>query len=144
METGIVLRAVAIIFIVSTHIGFFTWEGTAHVLMAVAGYNFARFQLTGARRSRFRRQLRSVARIVAPSVAVIGLAFAVTDSYTWANVFLLNPVLGPEGWTDYSRFWFIEILVHILIGLAALLAIPAVDRAQRRWPLGVPPRPGGR
>lgn len=138
METGIALRAVAIIFIVSTHIGFFKWEGTAHVLMAVAGYNFARFQLAGTRGTRFRRQLRSIARIVAPSVAVIGLAFAVTDTYTWANVFLLNPILGPEGWTDYSRFWFIEVLVHILIGLAALLAIPGADRAQRRWPLAFP------
>ncbi|MFY9633516.1 MAG: AMP-binding protein [Cellulosimicrobium cellulans] len=136
METGIVLRAIAIIFIVSTHIGFFHWEGTAHVLIAVAGYNFARFQLTGKRRTRLRRQLRSVARIVVPSVAVIGFAFAVTDTYTWANVFLLNPLLGPEGWTDYSRFWFIEILVHILLGLATLLAIPAADRAQRRWPFG--------
>ena len=134
METGIVLRAVAIICIVSTHIGFFHWQGTAHVLMAVAGYNFARFQLSGTRTARLRRQLRSIARIVMPSVAVIGLAFAVTDKYAWYNVFLLNPLLGPEGWTDRSRFWFVEILVHILIGLAAVLAIPAVDRAVRRWP----------
>ncbi|CCQ45089.1 AMP-binding enzyme family protein [Pseudarthrobacter siccitolerans] len=138
IETGIVLRAVAIIFIVSTHIGFFHWEGTAHVLIAVAGYNFARFQLSGTRRARFRRQLRSIGRIVVPSVAVIGLAFALTDTYTWANVFLLNTLLGPEGWTDYSRFWFIEILVHILLGLAALLAVPAVDRALRRWPWAFP------
>lgn len=134
METGIVLRAVAIICIVSTHIGFFHWQGTAHVLMAVAGYNFARFQLSGTRTARLRRQLRSIARIVLPSVAVIGLAFAVTDKYAWYNVFLLNPLLGPEGWTDRSRFWFVEILVHILIGLAAVLAVPAVDRAVRRWP----------
>ena len=38
MRTGIVLRAVAIVFIVSTHFKFFEWEGTAHVLMALAGY----------------------------------------------------------------------------------------------------------
>lgn len=134
METGIVLRAVAIIAIVSTHIGFFHWQGTAHVLMAVAGYNFARFQLSGTRTERFRRHLRSVARIVVPSVAVISLAFAVTDKYALHNVFLLNALLGPEGWSDYSRFWFVEILVHILLGLALLLAVPAVDRAVRRWP----------
>ncbi|MFC9772083.1 MULTISPECIES: AMP-binding protein [unclassified Pseudarthrobacter] len=138
METGTVLRAVAIVFIVSTHIGFFHWEGTAHVLMAVAGYNFARFQLTGTRRSRLRRQLRSIARIVVPSVAVIGVAFTVTETYAWPNLFLLNTLLGPEGWTDYSRFWFVEILVHILIGLAVLLAVPAADRAQRRWPWAFP------
>ncbi|WP_324642897.1 AMP-binding protein [Pseudarthrobacter sp. LT1] len=133
-ETGIVLRAVAIVAIVSTHIGFFHWQGTAHVLMAVAGYNFARFQLSGSRRERFRRHLRSIARIVVPSVAVIGLAFAVTDKYAWHNVFLLNTLLGPPGWSDYSRFWFVEILVHVLIGLAFLLAVPAVDRVVRRWP----------
>jgi acyl-CoA synthetase (AMP-forming)/AMP-acid ligase II len=94
METGIVLRAVAIICIVSTHIGLFHWQGTAHVLMAVAGYNFARFQLSGTRTARLRRQLRSVARIVVPSVAVIALAVAVTDQYSWYNVFLLNPCWG--------------------------------------------------
>jgi acyl-coenzyme A synthetase/AMP-(fatty) acid ligase len=138
METGIVLRAVAIVFIISTHIGWFSWEGTAHVLMAVAGFNFARFQLGGTRPGRLRRQLKTVARIVVPSVAVIGLAFAVTDTYSWANVFLLNAVLGPEGWSDFSRFWFVEVLVHILLGVAALLAIPAADRAQRRWPWAFP------
>ncbi len=134
METGIVLRAVAIIFIVSTHIGWFTWEGMAHVLLAVAGFNFARFQLSGAPIARLGRQLRTVARIMVPSIAVIGFAFAVTDTYSWANVFLLNSVLGPEGWTNSSRFWFVEMLVHILLGVAALLSIPAVRRAQRRWP----------
>ncbi|KRE91832.1 AMP-binding protein [Arthrobacter sp. Soil764] len=134
METGIVLRAVAIIAIVSTHIGFFHWQGTAHVLMAVAGYNFARFQLTGNRMERFRRHLRSIARIVVPSVAVIALAFAVTDKYALHNVFLLNALVGPEGWSDYSRFWFVEVLVHILTGLALVLAVPAVDRLVRRWP----------
>ncbi|CAI3794371.1 AMP-binding protein [Pseudarthrobacter sp. MM222] len=138
METGIVLRAVAIFFIISTHVGWFSWEGTAHVLMAVAGFNFARFQLSGPPRARLGRQLRSIARIVVPSVAVIGLAFAVTDTYSWANVFLLNSLLGPEGWNDFSRFWFVEMLVHILLGVAALLAIPAADRAQRRWPLAFP------
>ena len=138
METGIVLRAVAIIFIVATHIKFFSWEGTAHVLMAVAGYNFARFQLTGSRRERLRRQMRAVTRIVVPSVLVIGVAFAVTDDYGWHNVFLLNSIVGPQGWTDMSRFWFVEVLVHILIGLALLLAIPAVDRAARRWPWAFP------
>lgn len=143
METGIVLRAVAIVFIVSTHVGLFHWEGTAHVLIAVAGYNFARFQLAGSRRARLRRQLKAVARIALPSVAVIGVAFAVTDDYGWHNIFLLNTLVGPQGWTDMSRFWFIEILVHMLLGMALLLAIPALDRAQRRWPWLLPVVLGG-
>ncbi|HEX9228784.1 MAG TPA: AMP-dependent synthetase, partial [Arthrobacter sp.] len=63
---------------------------------------------------------------------------AVTDEYSWANVFLLNSLLGPEGWTDFSRFWFVEALVHILFGVAVLLAVPAVGRAECRWPWAVP------
>ena len=138
METGIVLRAVAIVFIVSTHFKFFDWEGTAHVLMALAGYNFARFQLSGSRKERLLRQLRTIGRLVMPSVVVIAVAFVLTDDYGWHNVFLLNSLLGPQGWTDMSRFWFVEVLVHILLGLAVLLAIPAAHRAQRRWPWGFP------
>lgn len=134
LETGILLRAVAIVFIVSTHIGLFSWQGTAHVLMGLAGYNFARFQLAGTRHERLCRQLRTVTRITVPSIVVIGIAFAVTDSYSWANVFLLNTILGPPGWTNYAHFWFVEALVYILLGLAALLAIPAVDRVWRRGP----------
>lgn len=138
LETGIVLRAAAIIFIVSTHVGLFSWQGTAHVLMGLAGYNFARFQLAGTRRARLRRHLRTVVRIVVPSVVVIWIAFAASDTYSWANVFLLNAILGPPGWTDYSRFWFVEVLVYILLALAVLLAVPAVDRACRRWPWAFP------
>lgn len=47
-DTSIVLRAVSIVLIISAHIGLFSWPGTAHVLMAVAGFNFARFQLAGS------------------------------------------------------------------------------------------------
>lgn len=138
LETGIVLRAVAIVFIVSTHVGLFSWQGTAHVLMAVAGYNFARFQLTGERLPRLRRQLRSLGRIVVPSVVFIAAAYWLTDQYSPANIVLLNAIIGPESVTTQWHFWFVEILVYILAATAALLAIPWADRAQRRFPLAFP------
>ncbi|MFC9335143.1 AMP-binding protein [Arthrobacter sp. NPDC057009] len=138
LETSIVLRAVAIVLIVSTHVGLLTWPGMAHVLMAVAGYNFARFQLGGERLPRLRRQLSSLARVALPSIAFIGVAYLLTDKYTLANILLLNSVVGPEEVTTQWHFWFIEVLVYILLGMAALLAIPWVDRAERRFPLLFP------
>lgn len=138
LETGIVLRAVAIVFIVSTHVGLFTWQGTAHVLMAVAGFNFARFQLTGGRLPRLRRQLRSIGRIVVPSVAFIAVAYLLTDKYTPANIVLLNAIVGPEAVTTQWHFWFVEVLVYILAATAALLAVPWADRAERRFPWAFP------
>jgi acyl-CoA synthetase (AMP-forming)/AMP-acid ligase II len=138
LETSIVLRAVSIVLIVSTHVGFFSWQGTAHVLMAVAGYNFARFQLSGERLARLRRQLASLARVVIPSMAFIGVAYLLTDRYSLANVVLLNAIIGPEAVTTQWHFWFVEILVYLLAGTILLLAVPWADRAERRFPFLFP------
>ncbi len=138
LETGIVLRAVSIVLIVSTHIGFLHWPGMAHVLMAVAGFNFARFQLAGDRVPRLRRHGASLARIVLPSVAFIGFAYLITDKYSPANVVLLNAVIGPEEVTTQWHFWFVEVLVYLLAGITALLAVPWIDRAEKRFPLVLP------
>ncbi|MFW6091532.1 MAG: AMP-binding protein [Actinomycetota bacterium] len=135
VEASVALRAAAIVMIVGTHIGLLSARGGAHVLLAVAGFNFARFQVTSAeRRQRLRRQFASIARIVAPSVAFIAAAYLVTTDYDLANIVLLNRILGPETWASTWHFWFVEVLVHTLVVMAAVLAIPWVDRMERRFP----------
>ncbi|WRH26521.1 AMP-binding protein [Arthrobacter sp. JZ12] len=138
VETSIVLRAIAIILIISTHIGLFRWEGTAHVLMAAAGYNFARFQLQGEGMERLGRQLTSLARIVVPSMAVIALGYVITDHYSVANIFLLNALLGPQEVTPEWHFWFVEVLTYLLVCVIALLAVPPVAKLERRFPFAFP------
>jgi hypothetical protein len=71
-------------------------------------------------------------------MAFIAVAFLVTDNYTPANILLLNAVLGPEAVTTQWHFWFIEILVYLLLGSMALVAVPWADRAERRFPLLFP------
>ncbi|OAE02826.1 AMP-binding protein [Arthrobacter sp. OY3WO11] len=138
MDTSIVLRAVGIFLIASTHIGLFSWQGMAHVLFAAAGFNFARFQLSGDRMPRLRRQLTSVARIAVPSMVFIAFAYLVTDRYSLLNIVLLNAVLGPEQVTTQYHFWFIEVMVYILLAMTALLSIPWLHRAERRFPFVFP------
>ena len=135
LETSVALRASAILLIVGTHAQLLTVLGSAHVLFAVVGFNFARFQLTGGdRQARLRHQLSSVARVVVPAVLWIGAVHVVTGAYSGANVALLNSVVGPSGWDSTWHFWFIEMLVYILLAMAALSAVPWFDRAERRWP----------
>ncbi|MEO5316904.1 AMP-binding protein [Pseudarthrobacter sp. CC12] len=138
IDTSIALRAVGIIFIVSTHIGLFEWQGMAHVLIAAAGYNFARFQLSGQGMPRLRRQLVSIGRIVVPAMAFIAFAFLVTDRYSLANIVLLNAILGPVEVTTQWHFWFIEDIVYILLAMSALLAVPWINRTERRYPFLYP------
>jgi acyl carrier protein len=138
MDTSIVLRAVGIFLIVGTHVGLFHWQGMAHVLIAAAGFNFARFQLAGEGLPRLRRQLTSVARIAVPSIVFIAFAYLVTDRYGLVNIVLLNSILGEEQVTTQSHFWFIEVMVYILLAMTALLSIPWLHRAERRFPFVFP------
>jgi hypothetical protein len=112
-------------------------QGGAHVLLTVAGFNLARFQLSSpTRRQRTRHVFASVARVAVPSMVWIAAAGALTGMYGVANVFLLNGVFGSDGWTLRWQFWFLEALVWTLVAIGAGLAVPAVDRLERRAPFG--------
>jgi hypothetical protein len=138
VETSVLLRALAIAVIVLTHAGVLEVRGGAHVLLAVAGYAFARFQLAGPRRSdRVAHVLESVTRIALPSAVWIGLLVLVDDRYTGWNAALLTSVAGDDVDAQW-RYWFVEALVHLLAGVAVLLCLPAFDRLERARPFAVP------
>ncbi|MGP3982331.1 AMP-binding protein [Streptomyces sp. KR80] len=139
LETGVALRAVAIVLIVGTHIPVFFLQGGAHVLLGVAGFNFARFHLTSAeRRERIRHAWNAIARIAVPSMAWITVAVLFADGYDLENAVLLNTVLGPhEGRQEY-HYWFVEALIYFLVAVVTCLTVPALDRMERRFPFGFP------
>ena len=68
IETSVVLRALSIVMVVGTHIKLFTVSGGAHLLLGIAGYNYARFR--GGPADRFR----SIARIAVPSMVWLAIA----------------------------------------------------------------------
>jgi acyl carrier protein len=139
VETNVVLRALAIVMIVGSHSNLFTLLGGAHLLVGLAGFNFGRFQVTDRPRAeRVRGVLASLPPIVVPSVLWLSFAAATSAKYGWENVLLLNGVLGTRSWSEAWHYWFIEALVWTLVGVAALLAVPWVDRVERRWPFWLP------
>ncbi len=126
VETTVVLRAAAIVLIVGSHTRWWHQPGGAHALLAVAGFNFARFQL------RSPRKVSSIARIAAPSILWIGAVAAISTEFGWAHALLVNDLFGAR----HSRwaYWFVEALVQILIPLTVLFAVPAAARFERRRP----------
>lgn len=138
VDTGVVLRAVSIVLIAGTHIGVFTVRGGAHLLLAVAGFNFARFHLTDAdRRQRIRHVARSVARIAVPTSIYLAFVVLLLGTYSWKNILLLNEAFGRRTGV-HTYLWFIETLVYILLALLLVLSVPAVDRWERRLPFMIP------
>ncbi|MGA4862204.1 AMP-binding protein [Streptomyces lavendulocolor] len=139
LETSVALRAVAIVCVVGSHIPIFEIRGGAHLLLAVAGFNFARFLVTSAkRRARVRNAVRSIGRIALPCMAWTAFALLVSDDYDWTNLLLLHNALMPQDMGPGIHLWFVEALVYILLTMLALLALPAVDRLERRFPYGLP------
>jgi acyl-coenzyme A synthetase/AMP-(fatty) acid ligase len=135
LETGIVLRAAAILAIVGSHTDLWNVMGGAHLLLVVAGFGLARFQLSAdTRRERVRLGAASLLLLWLPAAAWLGTVALLTGGYRPATVFLLNGLLGSDTWTDQWQLWFLEALVWTVAGLLALTGVPAFDRVERRAP----------
>lgn len=137
VETAAVLRAVAIVLIVASHVDLIDVMGGAHVLLGIAGYNLARFQLGGRdRRERVAGLLRSARELVIPTVVWVAGVALVTGKYHLGTVLLVNNVVGARHWNTQWHFWFLEALLWTSLVLAAALAVPAVHRLEQRHPFG--------
>ncbi|NGY64461.1 AMP-binding protein [Lentzea sp. NEAU-D13] len=124
IDTTIVLRALAILLIVGSHVGFFKLLGGAHLLLVVAGWNLARFLLPAAPT----RILRAAAFIAVPTSLWLTYRVAATDDVTIDNVLLVNNFtrVGAAG------YWFVEVVVHVLLLCALVFAVPAIRRWEQR------------
>ncbi|GFG49795.1 AMP-dependent synthetase [Mycolicibacterium agri] len=135
LETSVALRAAAIVLIVGSHATLYEMWGGAHLLLGIAGYNFARFCLTPVPRVQRMRHLRNtIGWIVVPSVIWIAIALVITDDYHWTNLLLAEKFFGPPHSMTAGRLWFVEVLVWILIALTLVCWLPAADRWERRRP----------
>lgn len=130
VESTVALRTGSVGLIVATHADLTDLRGGAHLLLAIAGWNFARFQLPATPR----RLTASVGRIVVPTLLWLTLLVAVTDDYAPHNLLLLHSQLGPEAWSPQWRYWFVEALVPLLVVAGAALCLPGVRRLERRRP----------
>jgi hypothetical protein len=139
LETSVVLRAVAIVLIVGTHAHVFRLQGTAHALLVLVGYNMARFRMGDEPRAeRTRGLLTAAARVLAPTLAVVGSVHLLTGQYATSTVGLANWLFGEAELGPNWRFWFIEAVVVGLLATTVLLATPWGDRLQRRHPFALP------
>lgn len=139
LETSVLLRALAVVAVVASHIGVFNIRGGAHVLLAIAGYTFARFHLNhrdSAHRDSggaTRHALLSFRRIIAPAMAWLLCLVIFTDDYR-PQVLLHNSWLSSNADDPEWRYWFIEAIALILIAAIAAMAVPALRNAEKRAP----------
>ncbi len=140
LDTTIALRAIGICLVVATHMRITHVPGGAHTLLAVAGYNLARFMAplpTAA--ERIRAGLRTASRAAFPTMVWVAVGMVVFGSYSVGTLLLVNNYVGPSSHRgDHWHFWFIEVFVHLVLLASLLTAVPAVRRLDQRFGYLVP------
>jgi hypothetical protein len=139
VDTTALLRAVGILAVVATHMRLRHVPGGSHLMLAVVGYNFARFLLPIAdTRDRLRSVGRAVARVAVPTL-LWTLGFMLLGQYTWTTLTLANNYIGPSSHAgNHWHFWFVEVLVHLTVIVTLLTVIPGVRRIELRAPYAFP------
>lgn len=136
METSVVVRAIAITLIVVTHMRLYRLAGGAHTLLAVLGWNIARFQLLPADvPGRLRRAAATIGRVAVPTSAWIGLNMVLAGGYSVGALLLVNNYTGDAARRGGRwEYWYFEAFVQIMAVVAVVFSIGAVRRAERRAP----------
>ena len=136
LDTTVALRALAIVLIVASHVDLVGLEGGAHLLLALAGFNFARFQLSapGGARTRLRHGLAGLTQLVVPAVLWVGGVALVLGSYDLTTVLFVREVVNGSEWDDQWQLWFLESLVWLTAAALAVTTLPVLHRLERRTP----------
>ena len=129
VESSIVLRVMATVTVLGTHVGIFTFLGGAHALLALVGFNLARFSMAAPTpRERARRLGGVLATVGIPTFLLVAIVHLLNGQYTLANLLQVRWIFGPFDWGPHAQLWFIEAALWSVILLLGLLAIPAVSR----------------
>lgn len=133
VDVSVVLRCVGILGVVLGHFEILDVGGATFMLLAVVGFNFARFLLPNVLRTGSTRPLLGFAgEIALPTLLVIALLQIRHHDLDMAAISLLDNWWTP-GVRDRYGFWFLELLIQIALLLALVLAIrPVRDLASRR------------
>lgn len=139
IDLSVVLRAIAIILVVTQHTKVLPLHGGAHIMLAVAGFNLARFQFDDSGPSqRIRRVLSSLTRIVLPMIAFVTAVILLLGDYSPINLYLGYYITGAIDDNHESQLWFIEVIVFYVLGATLLVGNPWGYRLERRYPFALP------
>jgi acyl-coenzyme A synthetase/AMP-(fatty) acid ligase/peptidoglycan/LPS O-acetylase OafA/YrhL len=138
IETDTFLRAAAIIFVVFHHVTKLDIGGAAYSLLAIAGFNFSRFQVPQLLQGRTGEIIKAMLlKIALPYYAIISLVFFLRGFVFLPQYLLVGNMTTGDGEGEARRltvYWFIETYIDLVLLFCLLFTVPAVRRLCAKWP----------
>lgn len=124
LDMQTLLRFLSITLIVCGHFQVVDYGGGgAYLLLMIAGFNFAAFQMdTIAKSGSIKPILVLAAKISVPTIAYLLLLAMVFDSFDISVIFLVSNFFEPDANGGFSA-WFIEVYIQIMLVVAILASI---------------------
>jgi amino acid adenylation domain-containing protein len=129
IELPILLRAIAIVFIVIGHFHTFSaWPffGETMALFLVSGISLARFQFKAIHeRGNVHLLFKSIASIAIPTILYALLTQFLFDRIHWQTLLLISNWFPPN-FIGYFAYWYIEVLLQMIIIIGFALSFKRV------------------
>jgi amino acid adenylation domain-containing protein len=127
ISSVILIRAIAIIFVVLHHFHAIGISGLTSALFVASGWSFGRYQIPAIGKAKSVLPVfKLLFKIVLPvTLYSVFLHTVLRAHYPWQRMLLIDNFIDPN-FSGNLSFWFIEDLVQILVIVAALFAIPRV------------------
>lgn len=138
VESGILVRAAAILLVVFNHVAAAGLGGAATALLIVTGLNFSRFQRPKLEKGGSGALARTtLLRVALPYMLVISVYFAALGQVFWPQYLLFanfTDGLIIDGQRRFQIYWYVEVYVSLVLALCALFLIPQVRQLSRARP----------
>lgn len=137
LDTGICLRALAVVLVVIAHLDLTMLEGGAALLLPLAGANFARFQGPHLARGEWQVVARGfVLHVLVPYWIVAGAYGLLRGGLHWPDLLLVGDYFIASGIVGSSGFeaWFVQVLAQAMPLIVLVTRIPAVRRGMTEQP----------
>ncbi|MCB1337789.1 MAG: AMP-binding protein [Maritimibacter sp.] len=134
IETTVLMRALAIINVVIAHFGIIAMTGETSALFFIAGHSFGRFQTRSVLAAGSPLPiLNLVWKVALPTILFMLLVQGYSGNLTPVSWLLVGNWIGP----DYAAgitYWYVDVLLQMLLVLAALFAFAPVRSLVAREP----------
>lgn len=134
LETNILLRAIAITFVVATHSGAHYLGGGTLLLLFLVGYNMARFKSPFFLSGDIWGPLVSYTKVLLVPYFVLAAFFMAYNRELQLDMLLLYTNLVRLNLSLVFPFWFVQVLVQCLLITGALFSFESIRSLGRRKP----------